>query len=286
MTTRTVQSDTDRGRPSVGELIWHQFRYQNKLFWRTPLAAFFTIVFPLGLLLLFIAIFGNEEIPELGVTTAQFFVPGLGIFAAVSATYTNLAINTAIARDNGILKRIRGTPIPPWAYMAGKIVSGIWLAAIALVLMMGVGLAFYGIELIPRTVPAAVLTFIIGVACFSALGLFVAAISPSGDVAPAITNATILPIAFISDVFLPLSDPPAWMDIAGDIFPLKPFVIAFRDAFDPTLTGLQFHWPELAVLLAWGIGATLLAIRFFKWEPQVSGKKNRSRKSSSKLPGG
>lgn len=280
MTTETIKGDTDLERPSVGQLIWHQFRYQNKLFWRTPLAAFFTIVFPLGLLLLFIAIFGNDEIPELGVTTAQFFVPGLGIFAAVSATYTNLAINTAIARDNGILKRIRGTPIPPWAYLAGKIVSAIWLAAIALALMMGVGVGLYGIEPIPRTLPAAVMTFVVGVACFSALGLLVAAISPSGDVAPAITNATLLPIAFISDVFLPLSDPPPWMDIAGDIFPLKPFVIAFRDTFDPTLEGLQFHWPELAVLLAWGIVAALLAIRFFKWEPQVSGgKKNRSRSS-------
>lgn len=285
MTADTIQVAQDLGRPSVGQLIWHQFRYQNKLFWRTPLAAFFTIVFPLGLLLLFIAIFGNEEIPELGVTTAQFFVPGLGIFAAVSATYTNLAINTAIARDNGILKRIRGTPIPPWAYLAGKIVSAIWLAAIALALMMGVGVGLYGIELIPRTLPAAVLTFIIGVACFSALGLFVAAISPSGDVAPAITNATILPIAFISDVFLPLSDPPAWMEIAGDIFPLKPFVVAFRDTFDPTLEGLQFHWPELAVLLAWGVVATVLAIRYFKWEPQGSGEK-KSRRGSPELPGG
>lgn len=231
------------------------------------------------LLVLFIAIFGNDEIPELGVTTAQFFVPGLGVFAAVSATYTNLAINTAIARDNGILKRIRGTPIPPWAYIAGKIVSAIWLAAIALALMMAVGIAFYGISLIPRTLPAAMVTFVIGVACFSALGLLVAAVSPNGDTAPAITNATLLPIAFISDVFLPLSDPPAWMEITGNIFPLKPFVVAFRDAFDPTLEGLQFHWPELAVILAWGIGATLLAIRLFKWEPQASGEKRKSRQA-------
>jgi ABC-2 type transport system permease protein len=280
VTAETIQEAADLERPSVGQLIWHQSRYQNKLFWRTPLAAFFTIVFPLGLLLLFIAIFGNDEIPELGVTTAQFFVPGLGVFAAVSATYTNLAINTAIARDNGILKRIRGTPIPPWAYMAGKIISAIWLAALALALMMAVGVGFYGIELIPRTLPAAILTFVVGVACFSALGLFVAAISPSGDVAPAITNATLLPIAFISDVFLPLSDPPAWMEVAGDIFPLKPFVIAFRDTFDPTLEGLQFHWAELAVLLAWGAAAALLAVRFFKWEPQASGEAKKMRRPS------
>lgn len=262
-------------RPTAAEMIWHQVRYHNRVFWRTPIAAFFTIVFPLMLLVLFIAIFGNEEIEPLGVMTAQFFVPGLGVFAAVSATYTNLAINTAIARDNGILKRIRGTPIPPSAYITAKIFSAIWLASLSLGLMMGVGISFYGIDLIPRTIPSAILTFIVGVACFSALGMLVAALSPSGDAAPAITNATLLPIAFISDVFLPLDDPPTWMRIAGDVFPLKPFVVAFRDAFDPTLTGLQFHWPKLGMMTAWGALAAVLAIRFFRWEPKTSGERRR-----------
>ena len=270
----TIEPRVD-DRPSSPEMIWHQVRYHNRVFWRTPIAAFFTIVFPLMLLVLFIAIFGNEEIEPLGVTTAQFFVPGLGVFAAVSATYTNLAINTAMARDNGILKRIRGTPIPPWAYITAKIISAIWLASLSLGLMMGVGIAFYGIELIPRTIPSAILTFIVGVACFSALGMLVAALSPSGDAAPAITNATLLPIAFISDVFLPLDDPPAWMRIAGDVFPLKPFVVAFRDAFDPTLTGLQFHLTELGMMTAWGVVAAVLAIRFFRWEPKTSGERRR-----------
>ncbi len=276
MRTDILDGNRRKTRPGAIELIWHQVRHHNRVFWRTPIAAFFTIVFPLMLLVLFIAIFGNEEIEYLGVTNAQFYVPGIGVFAAVSATYTNLAINTAIARDKGILKRIRGTPIPPWVYMAGKIISAIWLAFLSLALMMGVGVAFYGIELIPRTLPAALLTFVVGVSCFSALGLLVASLSPSGDTAPAITNATLLPIAFISDVFLPLSDPPTWMRIAGDIFPLKSFVVAFRDAFDPRRTGFEFHWPELGMMLAWGIAAAVLAIRFFRWEPKASGERKRT----------
>lgn len=273
MTIERVRASRSKARPGGLELIWHQVRYHNRSFWRTPIAAFFTIVFPLMLLVLFIAIFGNEEIEPLGVTTAQFYVPGLGVFAAVSATYTNLAINTAMARDSGILKRIRGTPVPPWAYITGKIISAIWLAFISLGLMMGVGIAFYGIDLFPRTVPAAAATFMVGVACFSALGLLVASLSPSGDAAPAITNATLLPIAFISDVFLPLEEPPAWMRVAGDVFPLKPFVVAFRAAFDPTLTGLQFHWAELGMMTAWGLVAAVLAIRFFRWEPKAPGER-------------
>jgi ABC-2 type transport system permease protein len=264
-------------RPSIASLVWQQFRYQNKVFWRTPIAAFFTIVFPLMLLVLFTAIFGNEEIESLGITTAQYFTPGLAVFAAVSATYTNLAIGTAIARDNGILKRIRGTPIPPWAYIAGRVASSVYLAFLAMALMMTAGVVFYGVQIIARTLPAALLTFVVGVSCFAALGMLVAAISPNGDAAPAITNATLLPVAFISSIFIQIEDPPRWMEIAGNFFPLKAFAEAFRDAFDPTLTGPQFHWPEIAYLALWGVVASLLAIRFFRWEPS-SGSRSRRRR--------
>jgi len=268
-------------RPSVAQLVWQQFRYQNKVFWRTPIAAFFTIVFPLMLLVLFTAIFGNEVIEGLGVTTAQFFTPALAVFAAVSATYTNLAIGTAIARDNGILKRVRGTPIPPAAYIAGRVASALYLALIALTLMMTVGIVFYGVELFPRTLPSALLTFLVGVSAFSSLGMLVAAVSPNGDAAPAITNATLLPIAFISDIFIPLDNPPAWMEFAGNLFPLKPFAVAFRDAFDPTLTGSQFHLTELGYLLLWGVVAALLAIRLFKWEPSQGRPSRRRRREAT-----
>jgi ABC-2 type transport system permease protein len=270
-------------RPSVGALVWQQFRYQNKVFWRTPIAAFFTIVFPLMLLVLFTAIFGNDEIDGSGITTAQYFTPGLAVFAAVSATYTNLGIGTAIARDNGILKRIRGTPIPPWAYIAGRVASAVYLAFIAMALMMAVGVVFYGVQIIARTLPAALLTFVVGVSCFAALGMLVAALSPNGDAAPAITNATLLPVAFISNIFFPIEDPPRWMEIAGNFFPLKAFAESFRDAFDPNLTGAQFHWPQIGYMLLWGVVAGILAIRFFRWEPSAGGSRRGSRRSEAGL---
>src|SRR5665811_586749 len=161
-------------RPSDIGLIWQQIRYQNKIFWRTPISAFFTLVFPLMFLLLFTTIFGNEEIPGLGIRTAQFFAPGLAAFAAVSASYTNLAIGTAIARDNGILKRVRGTPLPPWIYIAGRIGSSVWIAAIAVVVMMAVGVIFYGVEVPVAGLPTAIIAFIIGVSAFAAMGMLVA----------------------------------------------------------------------------------------------------------------
>lgn len=255
-----MPNETRSGGPSTLSLLWGQIRYQNKIFWRTPIAAFFTLAFPLMLLLLFATLFGSD--------TAQYFAPGLAVFAAVSASYTNLAIGTSIARDNGILKRVRGTPLPPWVYIAGRVGSAVYLGFIAVVLMMGVGVVFYGIEVIPRTLPAALVTFLLGTACFAALGMLVAALSPNGDATPAITNGTLLPIAFISDIFIQLQDAPEWMSTLGGIFPLKPFTVAFRDAFDPNLTGAQFHWPELGLLLLWGAAAAVIAVRRFEWEPR------------------
>jgi ABC-2 type transport system permease protein len=276
-----VTTEISVSAPSVGRLIWEQFRFQNKIVWRTPISVFFTLVFPLMLLLLFTAIFGNNEIEGLGVTTAQFFTPGLAAFAAVSATYTGLAIGMAIARDNGILKRVRGAPIPPWAYMTGRVASSIWLALLATLIMMTVGVAFYSVHLYARTLPAVIVTFFVGTLCFSALGMLVAAISPNGDATPAITNATLLPIAFVSDIFIPLDQAPGWLTTVGDIFPLKAFAVAFRDGFDPTLVGAQWHWKELGIMVAWGLIGGILALRLFKWEPSQSAGR-RSRRSAAK----
>ncbi len=262
-------------RPSTGFLLWRQIRYQNTIFWRTPVAAFFTLIFPLMFLIVFTLIFGNDEIPELGVTTAQFYAPALAVFGAVSATYTNLAIGTAIARDAGILKRVRGTPLPPWLYIAGRIGSACYLAAIAAAIMLTVGIIAFGVQLYGEAVPSLLLTFAVGVACWSALGMLAAAVSPSGDAAPAITNATLLPLAFISDVFIPPGpNTPTWLSTVADLFPLKPFAVAFQDAFNPQVVAAadswvdHFHWAELGVMVVWGVAGVLLAVRLFRWEPK------------------
>lgn len=267
-------------RPGSLRMIVHQIRYQNKIFWRTPVAAFFTLIFPLMMLVLFTAIFGND-VNANGISTAQFFAPNLAVFAAVSASFTNLAIGTAISRDNGILKRVRGTPLPPWIYMAGRVGSAVYIAAIAVVIMMGVGMAIYGVQVPARGIPAATLAFLVGVACFSALGLLVAALAPNGDSTPAITNATLLPLAFVSDIFFSVENPPRWMDLLGDIFPLKHFAIAFRDPLNPGLEGLQIHWGRLGYMLVWGVVAVVLAVRFFRWEPKAGTRREKRAERSA-----
>src|SRR3990172_10181893 len=272
------------GRTATAALVWQQIRYQNRLFWRTPVAAFFTIAFPMMFLLLFSVLFGTEDIEITGrgvFSVAQFYAPALAVFAAASATYTNIGVGTAIARDEGVLKRFRGTPLPPWTYMAGRIGSGVWIAFIATVVMMTVGVVAFNVNIESSKLPAALVTFVVGAACFAALGLALAAASPTGDSAPAVANATILPLAFVSDVFIAIDDPPEWLTAVGNFFPLKHFVQAFQDAFHPLTESPAFRWEHLGVMALWGVVGSLLALKFFSWEPREGGSGKRRRRGRS-----
>ena len=272
------------GRSSIPMLTWNQVRYENRLFWRTPVAAFFTLFFPLMFLLLFNLLFSGDPMEIAGrgtFTVSQFFAPSLAAFAAASATYTNIGVGTAITRDQGILKRFRGTPLPSSVYMAGRVASGVWIAAIAVVIMIGIGVVFYDLHFFAARLPALIISFIVGTVSFAALGLALAALAPTGDSAPAVANATILPIAFISDVFIPISDPPGWLVTVGNVFPLKHFVRTLQDGFSPFITSSAPEWGHVAVMAAWGVGGVLLALRFFVWEPKTSERKSRLRRRAA-----
>ena len=269
-------------RPSPLSLLWHQARYEWRIFWRTPISAFFTIFFPLLIFVVFSLVFGNERIEYLGITTAQFYAPSLAVFAAVSATYTNISIFTSYQRDEGILKRVRGTPLPSWIFFGGKILSSILIALIGTLIMLGVGVLFFGLQVYPETVPILIVVFFVGVATFAALGLLVAAVAPSGQAATAIANATLLPLAFVSGVFIvPGEDMPSWLTAVSDFFPLSHFVEPFVAAFTPAATRADFDWQDLAYLALWGAVALVLAIRWFTWEPPTSGGGRRSRNKST-----
>jgi ABC-2 type transport system permease protein len=269
-------------RPWNASLLWGQIKYQNKIFFRNPMAAFFTLFFPLMIFVVFSLMFGNQEIESLGITTAQYYAPSMAVFAAVSATYTNLAVTTAYQRDQGILKRVRGAPLPAAVYMGGKIVSAIMIATISVVIMMTIGVVFYGVQIYAATLGSAIVTFAIGVATFASLGLLVAAVVPTGEAATAVANATLLPLAFFSGVFIvPSADAPAWLDTVADIFPLKHFVTPFVAAFNPQTVGGGWDWASLAYMTLWGAVAVVLAIRWFKWEPPAGGGGRSRRKKAS-----
>jgi ABC-2 type transport system permease protein len=260
---------TDR---SWWKLFWHVFKYQNLIFLRNPFSAFFSLAFPLMFLLLFGSLFGNDVVDEAtGVRAVQFLVPSMVLFAVVSSTYINLAIIVAINRDDGVLKRVRGTPLPSTVYMAARIASAVFFALVAVLVQILAGVLIFDVQIIWRLAPAAVVTLLLGIACFCALGVAVAAVIPNGETAPAVANATALPILFISGVFIPLDQAPSWLRAIGSVFPVRHTFLALRDTFDPYFQGSGFAWGNLAVVALWTLFGVVIAVRFFRWEPRTKG---------------
>ncbi|MEO6120544.1 MAG: ABC transporter permease [Acidimicrobiales bacterium] len=253
-------------------LVWHQFRYDQKTFWRQPEAVFFTVVLPLIFLFLFVSIFGNEPVGTGAdaVPGSTYFVPGIVTLAIVSATVQNLAISLTFARQRGLLKRVRSTPLPPWVFLAGRIgtATGVTLLLVALVVVLG--RVVYGVEVPTATLAALVVTVVVGTASGSALGFALSSIIPTEGAAPAVTNAVLLPLYFFSGVFIPNDVIPDVMQRIGDIFPVKHLFDAILTTFDPSTTGAGFAWVDLGVVAAWGVVAALVAVRRFRWAPRRS----------------
>ncbi len=248
-------------------MLLGQVRYANRGFWRTPVAAFFTLVFPLSFLVILCALYGNEVIDEdTGLRLAQFTTPVFAVFGVCMACYVSLALALSYARGSGVLKRLRGTPLPPALHIAGRIGSAMWVSMIATAVMVGVGVVFYGVQIIWANMPALVLTFAVGMACFSALGLAVAAIAPTPNAAQGFSNASLILLSFISGIF-GFAELPEWMDRIANFFPLKHFVDPAAAGFNPYVDATTPSWGDLAVMAAWGVVGGLLAWRWFGWEP-------------------
>lgn len=268
--------------PSTVSLVIVQMRYQVLMFLRSPVGMFFTLGLPIFMLVLFNGLFGGGTV-DAGDgqewSVQQFYTGGLAAFTAVSATYTNLVNVVPIRRDEGILKRWRSTPVPPGAYLAGWVLGALAIAVLGVILQLTLGVVAYDLTIEVGKVPAMVVTFLIGVSAFAALGLGVAGLVPNADSAPAVANATILPLAFVSDVFIPLDDPPRWLELVGDVFPLKPFVNAFQNTLNPFVEAPGFSWNELAVVAVWGVAGALMALKTFTWEPATRGtRRSKSRR--------
>ena len=241
-------------------LAMRQVAYENRAFWRNPAAAFFTFAFPLIFLVIFTTIFGQDA--------ARFFTAGIITLSVVSATFTNIAMSVTLAREEGILKRIRGTPLPPFAYLVGRMVHAAAIGLILAVIVMAYGALTQGVEVPWAGLPVLVLSLIVGSAALCALGLAVSSIIPNSDAAPAVVNAAVLPLYFISNVFTPADQLPDWLDAVSKLFPIRHLADAIASVYGAAPAAPDMPWVSLAVVAAWGVGAALFALRFFRWEPR------------------
>jgi ABC-2 type transport system permease protein len=252
------------------QLALHQFRYDQKIFWRNPASVFFTVMFPVIFLVLLGVIVNGQTIhAEGGIDATTYFVPAVITLAVVSATTVNLAMSLTILREGGILKRLRGTPLPSWVFIAGRVGNAIVTALLMFVLVTVLGRILFGVPVPWSGLGALVVALVVGSASFCALGVALTTIIPSREAAPAITNLVVFPLYFLSGVFIPESEIPGGVLHVADVFPVRHFFDALLAGFDPATAGAGFELGHLAVVAAWGLAGLAIASRRFRWEPHI-----------------
>lgn len=247
-------------------------KYSLLSFRRNPAATFFTVVFPVMFLVIFGFVFGGEDITSDGntVKVSTFIVPGILTLSIVSATFVNLAMGQVFRREFGQLKRLRGTPLSPLAYMLGQILASLVIVVFMTVLVTVIGRIFFGVEFNLSSIGVFAVGLFIGSMSFSALGLAITAIIPNQDSAPAFTNALVFPLYFVSDVFFFTDEESTgFFSKIGDFFPVKPLNESLRDSYNPFIESVSIPWGKWAVVAAWGLFGVVAAAKFFKWTPQT-----------------
>jgi ABC-2 type transport system permease protein len=239
-------------------LLWRQYRLERRLFWRNPTAAFFNFALPLIFLLLIASVFHTNR-AELNV-----LIPGIAGMAIMATTFTALTHAIVFLREMGILKRLRGTPMPPATYLTALIASAVTNAIVQVLLVVALGHVLYDVSWPKDWLELGVFT-LLGVTAFGAAGVAFAHVIPNEDSAPAYVNAVFLPAIFISGVFYDTKDLPAVLKGVAEALPLKHVIDGLSGAI-VNGSGIGDHAGALAALAVWAAGGIFLAVRNFRWE--------------------
>lgn len=242
---------------------------------RTPRTLIFTIAFPLVFLVLFNSIFvgGNDTatLPnDIKLSAQAYFTAGIVAYAVALSTFTTLAVSLTTQRENGQLKRYRGTPMPPWTFIAAQVLRATAQALAMTAVLLAVGAVAYGIPIPGSTFPAFVLYVVLGTATLCALGIALSAFTPTPDAASTIAPFTVVMLAFFSGVWIPVEQLPHWLETVGKVFPLYHLALGLQTTLSPNASGSGLDAENLLVLVIWALAGARLAAKRFKWEPQAA----------------
>ena len=250
-------------------LVAHQVRYDQRAFWRDRQAVFGIVALPLIFLVILVALFGNDDSGDFHVKNSTYYVPAIIALSVVSATFQYLAISLVERREAGILKRVRGTPLPPFVYILGRTATAVLIALGLTVLVLAFGRLAYGARVQTHALPGLVATVVVGTAAFACLGFAAASLIASENAAAPITQLIVLPLNFVSGVFVPTDAIPAGLLDVGKVFPIYHVAHGLLVTVDPRTTGSGIEVVDLAVLAGWGAAGLLVALRFFGWTPRT-----------------
>jgi ABC-2 type transport system permease protein len=241
----------------------HELRTQLRLYTRSRELAFFTFLLPLILFVLLGSVYGDDEIDN--VNGSSYLASGMLGYGVASVAFAGLAIFMVIRRENGILKRVRATPLPSWAYIAAVIAATLAAYALNSVAVLALGRALFDVPFPPQWL-SLVLTLLLGALAFAAMGLGLTVAIRSAEGASAVVNAIYLPMAFISGAFFSPHSFPQFLRAIADVLPLTYFIRLTQDVM---LHGDEFweHAGDIAVVAAWGAVGAAVALSRFRWSP-------------------
>jgi ABC-2 type transport system permease protein len=248
-------------------LVAHQARFDLLAFLRNRQARFFTLVLPILFLVIFVSVFGNDKIGPEHVKASTYYVPGLSALGVIAGSFVNLVISITAQREAGILKRRRSTPVPAWVLIAGRALVAIVVALAVMTVLLVIGRFAYGVRLPAETLPGVVLTGIVGAVTFCCLGYALSTAIRSADSAQPMVQAIMLPLYFISGVFIPNVSLPRWLRDVAKAFPVQHLAAGLRHAFDPATRGVGIVWTDLGVLALWAGVGLVVALTRFVWTP-------------------
>jgi len=272
VTARAAPARAAAEGPGAGlafRLSLHQFRFDLLAFLRNRQARFFTLVLPVLFLVIFASLFHGQTVKVAGGTidTSVYYVPGIITLGIIAAAFVNLVISVTAQRESGTLKRRRATPVPAASIIAGRALTSVVVALGITALLLALGWLIYRASVPGRTAPALAVTVIVGAVSFCCMGFALASVIRDQDAAQPITQAVMLPLYFISGVFISVSLLPGWLQGIASIFPVRHLAAALLTAYNPYTTGAGFAGWDLLIVSAWGVAGLLIALKKFSWLP-------------------
>jgi ABC-2 type transport system permease protein len=260
---------TAAARGSVA-LVVHQARFDLRAFLRNRQARFFTLALPLLFMVIFNGVFGDDVVGPGPMKASAYYVPGIAALGVIAASFVNLVISITAQREGGILKRRRVTPVPAWVLVGGRALTAVGVSLVVVAGLLAFGRVAYGVKLPTSALPGIAFTAIVGSITFCVLAYAISTIVQNEDAAQPTVMAIMLPLYFISGIFIPNINLPTWLQHVASVFPVQHLAAGFRHAYEPGAHGIGIVWSDIGVLLIWAAIGVAVALRRFSWLPKVA----------------
>ena len=251
-------------------LVVHQARFDLRGFLRNRQARFFTLALPLLFMVIFNGVFGDNVVGPGSTKASAYYVPGIAALGVIAASFVNLVISITAQREGGILKRRRATPVPAWVLVGGRALSAIGISLVVVAGLLAFGRVVYGVKLPTSALPGIAFTAVVGSLTFCVLAYALSTVIQNEDAAQPTVMAIMLPLYFISGIFIPNINLPTWLQHVASVFPVQHLAAGFRHSYLPGAHGVGIVWSDIGVLAIWAVIGVAVALRRFSWLPKTA----------------